>query len=238
MKNYKPYEGKFFTQEFVEFFKKKLSEKEGSDKKGSDKEVELSKNEDFIKTIVNDFNIENLIKQVVGRSPDDPNEKKEGPMKGPFERGVVIINGLNENQAKEITTYLKGLEQYERKSTHGDLVNGHDLDEKDYVQTKNEIFRTVIFSYPKKYTERTDLNDGAGCKEESENYYFRIKPESYGMNNKADIAWHSLDYIYTRIYNKYKVNPGYYGDGNSNCKGNKNADINYRRCGFYWKLYN
>ncbi|MHC0449221.1 MAG: hypothetical protein ACRY3E_03900, partial [Candidatus Lariskella arthropodorum] len=53
-------------------------------------------------------------------------------------------------------------------------------------------------------------------------YYFRVKPESFGMNTYKDIVGHTFSYLYTGYNKEYKKKAGYYGDGN-NIKGNNNG---------------
>ncbi|WP_151192725.1 hypothetical protein [Cysteiniphilum sp. JM-1] len=141
---------------------------------------------------------------------------------------------------------------YGRKSTHGDLTWGYYLDPKDYISSQHETFRHVVFSYPKPYMSYHDLNSGqperkldyldtlfsdtdetvdlfqsSVSNQDSKDkkkvkYYFRVKPESFGMNTYKDMTGHTLSYLYTRYYNDYKKQAGYYGDG-SNIKYNNNG---------------
>jgi hypothetical protein len=163
-----------------------------------------------------------------------PQTVRNGSPGGKFERGTILIKGLTQQEACAIYEFLKpngAAASYQRLSTHGDLIWGVDLDQSQYIPSKDGgKFRHLLFSMPQPYEGEIEHADKVPALEKINQYvtdseykdkpfYIRLKPESYGMNDVLSIIGHSASYLHTRIFSGYKEKPGYYGEGKKSKNG-------------------
>ncbi len=164
----------------------------------------------------------------------EPQTVRNGSPGGTFERGTILIKGLTQQEACAIYEFLKpngAAASYQRLSTHGDLIWGVDLDQSQYIPSKDGgKFRHLLFSMPQPYEGEIEHADNVPALEKINQYvtdskykdkpfYIRLKPESYGMNDVLSIIGHSASYLHTRIFSGYKEKPGYYGEGKKSKNG-------------------
>lgn len=169
--------------------------------------------------------------KILGHSPQTVRSGSPG---GAFERGTILIKGLTQQEACAIYEFLKpngAAASYQRLSTHGDLIWGVDLDQSQYIPSKDGgKFRHLLFSMPQPYEGEIEHADNVPALEKINQYvtdskykdkpfYIRLKPESYGMNDVLSIIGHSASYLHTRIFSGYKEKPGYYGEGKKSKNG-------------------
>ncbi|WP_116963572.1 hypothetical protein [Fastidiosibacter lacustris] len=211
-----------------------------TDCEGMNKEFSIKKSEvnSFEDTLTSKVNLAKFIKdKILGHLPQTV---RNGGLGGGFERGTILIKGLTQQEACAIYEFLKpngAAASYQRLSTHGDLVWGVDLDQNQYILTKDgRKFRHLLFSMPQPYEGEIHDASEAPILEKVQHYvtdseykdkpfYIRLKPESYGMNDVLSIIGHSVGYLHTRIFSGYKQKPGYYGEGEKSKNGEFVIDL-------------